>query len=381
MRTVKENDHQPQEAPAGALVRITEPDGPAELQGLRVLVIGASFAPDSMESHVVDGLRSLGAVAEYATTALRIDALGAATNAVLYKVTHSLWREPERITERRLVNLAMRFAPDLIVVLQGNHLSPKTVAELRRCLKVPIVCWCQDHLGVFGRQYLLGSEYDVLFLKDRYTQDLFSRMIRTMPCVYLPEACNPRVHRSLELTVEDHRRFGCDVMIYGSLYYYRQAILQQLGEFDLKIWGSSAGWFVNRLRERCAGAEVFLDDKVRAVRAARIALNPLHYGEVNALNARTFELAGCGAFQLVTHKPVLSEHFTLGAEVEAFQSVEELLEKLRHYLDYPDEAATIALNGQRRAHRDHTFAARMREIVRVALNRPHSGIPVAVSSP
>lgn len=378
---MKDIDRQPQVMPADPPAPTGVSKGLPELHDLRVLVIGASFAPDSMESHVVDGLRSLGAVAEYATTALRIDALGTAANAVLYKVTHALWREPERITERGLLNQAMHFAPDLILVLQGNHLSPKTVVELRRRLKVPIVCWCQDHLGVFGRQYLLGSEYDVLFLKDRYTQELFSRMIRTMPFVYLPEACNPRVHRPLQLTADDHRRFGCDVMIYGSIYYYRQAILQQLGAFDLKIWGSAAGWFVNRLRERRAGGEVFLDDKVRAVRAARIALNPLHYGEVNALNARTFELAGCGAFQLVTHKPVLSEHFTPGAEVEAFQSVDELVEKLRHYLDHPEQAAEIALNGQRRAHRDHTFAARMREIVRVALNRPHSGNPVTVSAP
>jgi spore maturation protein CgeB len=333
----------------------------------RVLLVGASRAPDSMENHVLDALRALGATAEYATTTIRFEVFGTAANALIDKVAHSTLREPERLLERRLVNRAERFAPDLVLVLQGNHISPKTVAQLRRRTEARIVCWCQDHLGVLGRQYLLGAEYDAVFVKDRYMLELFSSMVKGTPFFYLPEACNPRVHRPLELTPEDRRRYACDVMIYGSLYYYRQAILQQLGEFDLKIWGHAARWFVNRLERTIAGPNVVLDEKVRAVRAARIALNPLHYGEINALNCRTFELAGCGAFQLVAHKPVLKEHFAPGSEIDEFRTTDELIEKMRHYLQRPELAAAIAKRGQERAHRDHTYEHRLRKIIGVAL--------------
>jgi spore maturation protein CgeB len=328
-----------------------------------------------MEDHVLDALRAVGSTVDYASTAIRLEALGSVANAFLGKLNHSMLREPERLLEPRLVKRAERFAPDLVLVLQGNHISPKTVAQLRQRTKARIVCWCQDHLGVLGRQYLLGAEYDAVFVKDRYMLELFSNMIKGTPFFYLPEACNPRVHRSLELTAEDRRRYECDVMIYGSIYYYRQAILQQLGEFDLKIWGHAARWFVNRVEGAVSGPEVFLDHKVRAVRAARIALNPLHYGEVNALNCRTFELAGCGAFQLVTHKPVLKEHFIPGNELDDFRSTDELIEKIRHYLNYPEQAAAIAKRGQERAHREHTYEHRLRDIVRVALGRQKSSSP------
>jgi spore maturation protein CgeB len=327
-----------------------------------------------MEYHVFETIESFGAIAEYGSTALRVEALGSLGNSILRRATHSLLREPERLIERRLLNRAERFSPDLVLVLMGNHLSPKTVARLRQRVKAPIVCWCQDHLGTMGRQYLLGAEYDAVFLKDRYMHELFSSMVKGTPFFYLPEACNPRVHRTLELTSEDRVRYGCDVMIFGSLYYYRQAILQRLDEFDLKRWGNVPAWMVNRLKKSNVGPDVVLDNKAKAVRAARIALNPLHYAEVNSLNCRAFELAGCGAFQLVTHKPVLSEHFTPGVELDSFHSVDDLIDKIRHYLRHPEQAAEMARMGQIRAHREHTYEVRLREIFRVALERPLAGV-------
>jgi spore maturation protein CgeB len=350
------------------------PAGTNDRAGPSVLLIGASQAADSMEVHVLDALAALGCTTEYVGTGLRIEAIGVTGNAVLRKATHSLLREPERLNERRILTRAARFLPDLVLVLQGNHLSPKTVARLRRQIKAPIVCWCQDHVGTLGRQYMLGAEYDAVFVKDRYMQELFSSMVKGTPFIYLPEACNPRVHRSIELTPDDRAQYGCDVMIFGSLYYYRQAILRQLGEFDLKRWGSAPSWFVDRLEKSRTGGDIVLDAKVRAARAARIALNPLHYGEINSLNCRAFELAGCGAFQLITHKPVLIEHFLPGVELATFRTVDELIEIIRHYLRYPEQAAEIATKGQIRAHREHTYEIRLQEILRVALGGPADGV-------
>lgn len=198
-------------------------------------------------------------------------------------------------------------------------------------------------------------------------QDLFSRMIRSSRFFYLPEACNPRVHRTVALSAEERGRYGCDVMIAGTLYYYRQEILRQLTEFDLKIWGLRPDWLLNRLSSRFFGAPVFADDKARAVRGAKVCLNTLHYGEVDGLNCRAFEIAGCGGFQLITSVPVLAEHFDIGTEIVEFKTAAQLSDLIRHFLDRPELAAQIALRGQQRAHREHTFENRLREIMRIAL--------------
>lgn len=334
----------------------------------RVLVIGGGYEPDCMERHVVETLMRMGCPTRFVNTTIGSGRMGATGTAVIYRFARVLVREPERLAERNILEQISRFAPSLILVIQGNSLSPKTVAAIRARSQAAIACWCQDQISVLGRAYLLGAGYDAVFVKDRYMQDLFSRMIRSSSFFYLPEACNPEVHRPLEITAEDRQRYGCDVLLLGSLYYYRHEILRQLEEFDLKLWGYVPSWLINRLAGRHMGGDLVLEKKARAVRSAHIALNPLHYAEIDGLNCRAFELAGCGAFQMVTSRPVLREHFVPGMEVETFDSTDELVDKIRHYLKNPHLAAAIAERGQVRAHTEHTYEARLKEILRVCLH-------------
>ncbi len=331
----------------------------------RVLVVGSYCTPDSMESHVLDALRSLGVEARFFQALPPFSGIQSVTRKVVSKLVTTVLREPERVFENRLVKTVEQFSPTLIMVIMGNQVSPKTIQRIRSRSSATIISWCQDQMTTLGRQYLLGAEYDAVFVKDRYLHDLFSRMIPSTAFHYLPEACNPLVHRSVSLSDAEAAYFGCEVMIAGSLYYYRQEILQQLNEFDLKVWGYAPDWLIYRVHRPHMGREVSCDDKARAARAARIAINPLHYAEVDALNCRAFELAGCGAFQICTSKPVLAEHFAPGLEIETFASSAELVEKIRYYLRNPELAAAIAQRGQARAHRDHTYVRRLKEIFAV----------------
>jgi spore maturation protein CgeB len=341
-----------------------------KIAGVRVLVIGSYAYSDSFEWHVTDSLRHLGCMVElFHSREIVSGPLNWAGKAIT-KLSNAFLREPERLSETRLLRKIKEFSPALVLVLLGNQISPKTIAQIRKAMKGPIVCWCQDQMTTLGRQFLIGSHYDAVFVKDRYMQDLFSRMIRSTEFHYLPEACNPRMHRPIELLEADRRIFGCDLMLAGTLYYYRQEILEVLADLDIKMWGYRPDWLVDRLPGRFMGRDVHGDDKVRAALAAKICLNTLHYAEVNGLNCRAFELAGCGGFQMITSTPSIQDHFEPDEEIVAFRSAGELVEKARHYLRHPEEAQTIAHRGRLRAHRDHTYEHRLNEIFRVALNQP-----------
>jgi spore maturation protein CgeB len=331
----------------------------------RVLVIGSVCSPDSHEWHVMDTLEHMGLPAVFFQTRLGIGAFRT-LNLAINKVANTFLREPELLFEKHLLSEVGRFQPTIVLVIQGSQVSPKTVAKIRSITQAPIVCWCQDPLIALGRQFMLGAGYDTVFVKDRHMQDVFSRMIRSTTFRYLPEACNPRVHRAVELSAAEQATYGCDVMIAGTLYYYRQEILRQISDLDLRVWGSRPGWLLERLSARHQGREVVMAEKAKALRAARICLNTLNFSEVNALNCRAFEIAGCGGFQLMTFAPVVSEHFESGVELVTFDSVENLLEQIHHYLRNPQLAAEIARRGQLRAHRDHTYENRLREILTVA---------------
>jgi len=205
--------------------------------GTRVLVIGSYTYLDSFEWHVAESLRHLGCIVELFHNGAGVSGIAGLVFKVSDKIDQIAFREPELRLESRLLRTFDEFSPSVVLMLLGNRLSPKTIAKMRKRSQVPIVCWCQDQMTTLGRQYLLGGGYDAVFVKDRYMQDLFSRMIRSTSFHYLPEACNPRLHRPIELSANDQEVYGCDVMIAGTLYYYRQEILRQLADRNLKIWG------------------------------------------------------------------------------------------------------------------------------------------------
>jgi spore maturation protein CgeB len=333
----------------------------------RIFVVGYVQAADSFEWHILDSLRHLGYETGFFAAQTQSTLMPRVLDMGLRKARNLLFREPELSIESNLLRAVDEFQPSLLLVVQGNQLSPKTVRRLRSVTQAPLVCWCQDAMTSLGRQFFLGSEYDAVFVKDRYMQDLFSRMIKSTSFFYLPEACNPRVHRSVEITPAERRRYGCEVMIAGTLYYYRQEILRQLADFDFRVWGAQPDWLLNRLDRRHGGKMVFAEEKARAMTAARICLNTLHYSEVNGLNCRAFEIAGCGGFQLVTSVPVLSRHFDVGTELVEFGTTDQLVELIRHYLDHPEQAASIARQGQIRAYREHTYEHRLQELLRISL--------------
>ena len=59
----------------------------------------------------------------------------------------------------------------------------------------------------------------------------------------------------------------------------------------------------------------------------------------DAPTMRTFEVAGCGGFQISDYMPSLKKYFPM---LPTFREVSELKELISYYLDNPEEAQEIA---------------------------------------
>ena len=88
----------------------------------------------------------------------------------------------------------------------------------------------------------------------------------------------------------------------------------------------------------------------------------MHYGEIQGVNCRLFEAAGCGAFQIADWKPGLAELFEPEREIVTFRTRDELKEKVDYYLAHAEERREIADRAYRRAHREHTYEIRLRKM-------------------
>jgi spore maturation protein CgeB len=337
---------------------------------LRVLVVGPSWV-DTSEMACVRSLRALGHQAEICDlrqhiglpSRLRRSRLAARLAEFLLQATV---REPFYFAQKQLLQQAAELRADLVLVIQLTWVLPETVETLRK-RGVRCVGWFPDAFTSFGRGTFLLAPWDALFFQDRFIVERLGTSLHTGNIFHLPQCCDPTLHRPLPITDEDRARYGADVATYGNYYPYRVKLMEPLlgSGLSLKLWGARPpSWLHHPLRQHWAGKEVGGDEKCRAMRAAKIALNTNHYAGIGDVNKRTFELAGIGAFQLTDERAALAQYFEPGREIATFTGRADLLEKIRHYLARPDERARIAEAGQRRAHRDHTFSARLSQLLK-----------------
>ncbi len=267
--------------------------------------------------------------------------------------------EPLALAEPRLLRAAKEFAPDLILVTAVESLRPHIVDGLRsgnaRCKIIGVF---SDHIANFGRGHFMGADYDALFFKDRFIVNRFREKLGWKHAYYLPQACDRTLHRKLALTDADKARYRCDLTLAGNLYMYRAAMLAPLVGRDLKIWGLAPGdWMKLPIAAHCTGTWVAGEEKCKAMLSAKIVLNQNHYAEIDGTNKRTFEMAAIGAFQL-TDTPALADVFEPDVEVASFVTQSEMLERIEHWLQRPEERVAMADRARKRAHAQHTYEHR-----------------------
>jgi spore maturation protein CgeB len=168
----------------------------------------------------------------------------------------------------------------------------------------------------------------------------------------------------------DARKYGGDVSFMGAGYPNRRLAFRKLIHHGLKIWGTE--WDGDHVLEpyvQLDGRRVSSDECVKIFNGTKINLN-LH-SSINAdelvsggdfINPRTFELAACGAFQLVDRRSLMPEAFDDG-ELAHFESLEDLDRKIGHFLAHPEERDSYVERARARVLRDHTYEVRMQSLI------------------
>lgn len=248
---------------------------------------------------------------------------------------------------------------DLVLVCH-DFLRPQLVDFIKTRTKASVIMWYPDHLGVFGRSYFLNSRYDAVFFKDPYIVEALSGICR-YPVYYLPECFNPYSLSPVALTDADKKVYGADITTAGNLYPYRIALFSHLTNYDVKIWGTPpSGWLdISAIGGMLQNHFVADGEKVKAFTGAKILLNNLYHSEIWGINARAFEAAGAGAFQLIDWRPGLAQLFEDGKELISFRGIEDLKHKIDYWLPREAERLNIAAAGMRRAHAEHTYELRL----------------------
>jgi spore maturation protein CgeB len=326
-----------------------------EGEALRIGVIGP-VGPDYFADNVIDSLHRMGHTPIELGPGWKIYRSRLA-NGVASAAKRMLPVLDER-SQRGISRAANESECEFIVNIDMT-LLPSTVRRLQRA-GARVVFWFPDHVAQLGRQLMLLAPYDALFFKDPILVERL-RANLGLPAYYLPEACNPRWHRPLVPAGTEPY-----LVIAGSMYPSRVKLLQRLMAkgIPLKLYGGAfPPWLSDTsIRGLHTGRVVFREDKARVFRSAAGVLNNLHPAEVTS-NARLFEATGSGAAVLTEFRPALPELFVIDREVLAFRDFDELVDQASRLLGEAGIAARLGDAAAERAHRDHTYEARLAAII------------------
>lgn len=279
------------------------------------------------------------------------------------------------------------WAPDVVLALAQAPLEARALEAIGRTGAIRALWFVEDFRRfTYWREVAAHYDHVLTIQTDECLQAISAATDARV--AYLPCGFDPAEHRPLVLTPSEQHAFGSDVSFVGAGYRNRRQAFRRFLDLDLRVWGSDWGGAseLERVLQRDA-ARISTEDAVRIFNATKVNLNlhsSTYHDDVDPrgdfVNPRTFELAGCGAFQLVDDRRLLPELLVPGEEVVVARSAAEMHERARHYLAHPAERLQIAQRGRARALAAHTYEHRMRALLAAVIARDEERL-VARSRP
>jgi spore maturation protein CgeB len=190
---------------------------------------------------------------------------------------------------------------------------------------------------------------------------------------YIPAACDPIIHSPRQMSAEEKNEWGSTYSFVGAGYHNRQQVFASFAELPFKLWGTE--WPQCKPFDRMIqkeGKRLTPDEYTKIFCGTDVNINLHSSNERDGVdpfgdfvNPRTFELAACGAFQLVDERSELSSLFEIGKEIITFSSPADLKEKMSYYASHPEERNAIAEAARKRVLSEHTYAHRLQKILSI----------------
>lgn len=269
--------------------------------------------------------------------------------------------------------------PDFIFVLMGWRLTKRNVLCLKRVRNIPKMIWFTDDPYYLDWSRTVGRYFDIVFTNEScavpvYRQNGCSRVYH-MPLGVDPEDFFPRE--------EVPERFRSDVLVLGTAFRNRLAFIERLlphlSSNHVRLVGP--GWDQLRISNQKKAIVytkwVSLEEANAYYNGAHIVLNihrsprdeylKLNRGNVpaNTPNNRTFEVAACGAFQLVEDRPDLTQLYASQAKIPTFRTPYECLNLIRYFLPREKKRKEIAASVYQYTLSSHQYIHRLQDVLAI----------------
>jgi spore maturation protein CgeB len=237
-------------------------------------------------------------------------------------------------------SLERNFKTDFDLVIECSGGGQHHLTGLRKC-RAPAVHWGVDDHEPVKRKFEMFIKRD--FDMDFVCHKDYLYLHRDRPHFWLPPACEPSLHKKLDVNK------SYDIGFVGNLdrnvYRERVEILERL----------SKKFRVHSFHK------IYGEEMVKILNQSRIVF---HKSFNHDLSTRVFDTLACGSFLIADRiEDGMPELFQDGRHLALYGSLDELEEKIAHYLKHEDERERIAAEGHREVLAKHTFRHRAQFIL------------------
>ena len=269
--------------------------------------------------------------------------------------------------QQHFIDIFDDFAPDIVFIMNGEILLPKTLDYFRSKAKVAL--WCFDsvkHIPIIEGHI---DHVDRFYCYDRGDIEYYAAQGKT--ALFLPQAAymGPVFYRPLEGVKKD-----IDILFVGDLYHsprrqqFIRGVVEAFPDRKIKVVGIYKPWYKNPfkalLRERrdiYTNRNVEPEEVNRLYNRARVVLNIHNEQQSDGANPKVFEICASGAYQVCDANPYIRQLFPDGS-VGLYDTEEQMHALIREALehDMTEKAAVAqAIVAQR-----HTFGNRVESVLK-----------------
>lgn len=230
-----------------------------------------------------------------------------------------------------------------------------------------------------GSLYTEQCRYDGLSLSDRtkgFVDGLMEAQLKLYDCNLIENSLTDSVIQEIagadpDFYQGDDLRQGADRYLVAHRYIgmklaaiERERTLARLSEhFPVALYTRSDASALPRVD--CRGGVRTLTEMPKVFQASRINLNITMRPIVTGLSQRIWDVLACGGFLITNYQAEIPDYFEIGKDLETYESMAELEEKIQYYLTHEDERMEIAIHGYEKVASHHTYEIRLAQMIKI----------------
>jgi spore maturation protein CgeB len=243
----------------------------------------------------------------------------------------------------------------LIWVDKAIFLTPKTTAYLKS-LTNKLVHFTPDPAFTFHKSHLFRSSlylYDYAITTKAYEIKDFEEYLSPKQIIYATQGFDKSLHQPL--TPFKQKKKG--VLFIGHHEDEREVIIQKLINEGIAVTVAGIKWQLfadkNKTNQnfKYIGNGVYGEDYVKTLASYQFSWGSVSKWIPELHTTRTFEIPACGT-ALITERNTETENFFNENEAIFYDSIDGMIEEIKHYQTHPTELELLTKKGTLRVHQD-----------------------------